>query len=237
MAPQSPSRRPEDELIDTIVDHVRKGDAKREEALEHYRQAGEGLIELKALCRTTGRGFKELVKVTSTLPSYMQATRLMKLANEWPVDWDRWQEICGNKKPPKPATVKTPAPDPDDLSHAAKLIAMRDRGGTENERRVAADKLSRFASTFDMTADVLETKAQAAAVDDTAHTQGNTTNDRPEPDLRDFDRSYQLWLQRVRKHTASCDRETLIDLLARLHASLECAGLDPVGGRPSWERG
>jgi len=51
----------------------------------------------------------------------------MKLANEWPVSWERWQEIQGHKKPaPK---RPTPKPSADDLEHALKLAAMRDRGG------------------------------------------------------------------------------------------------------------
>lgn len=96
-----------------MVDHVRKGDAKREDrlapvsrsyaALEHYRQAGDGLLRLKAFCRDTGRGFKELIGLTTRAGevdfTYRRACHLMKLANEWPVDWERWQEICGNKKP------------------------------------------------------------------------------------------------------------------------------------------
>ena len=234
--PNSPSRRPEDTLIDTIVDHVRRGDAKREEALEHYRQAGDGLLQLKLW---VGRGKFEPLKeqMSSRLDiSRARIGHLMKLANEWPVDWDRWQEICGNKRPPaKPAPVKTPTPDPDDLDHALKLATMRDRGGTENERRVAAEKLSRFASTFDMTPDVLETKAKAST--ETTHTPKETTNDQRNPDLRpDFDDVYRVWLQRVRRHAADLSRDELCDLLAGLHATLEVQGLDPFGGRPSWER-
>lgn len=232
----SPARRPEDELIDFIVDHVRKGDAKKQEALEHYRRAGEGLLQLKALCRDTGRGFKALVQVTRALPCYMQVTRLMRLANEWPVDWERWQEIQGHKKPaPK---KPTPKPSADDLEHALKLAAMRDRGATPNEREVAAEKLSRFASTFDLTADVLETKAQQSSTSNTFnHTttdQGNTQNDHHHE--HDFDRVYGLWLHRVRRNAAELDRDTLLDIIARLHASLEVRGHNPTGDRPSWER-
>lgn len=61
--------------------------------MEHYRQAGEGLIELKALCRDTGRGFKELIGLNTGSGevdfTYRRACHLMKLSNEWPVDWDR----------------------------------------------------------------------------------------------------------------------------------------------------
>jgi hypothetical protein len=32
---------------------------------------------------------------------------MMALAREWPVSWERWQEICGNK--PKPAQAPEPA--------------------------------------------------------------------------------------------------------------------------------
>jgi hypothetical protein len=91
---------------DHVVHHVRLGDAKLEEALEHYRQAGEGLRQLKALCRDTGRGFRTYIGVSTAGGkvhfTYQRARHLMKLANEWPVDWDRWQEICGNKKPQPP---------------------------------------------------------------------------------------------------------------------------------------
>lgn len=232
----SPARRPQDELIDHIVEHVRKGDAKKQEALEHYRRAGEGLLQLKLL---VGRGKFEPLKarMSSTLDiSRGRLGHLMKLANEWPVDWERWQEICGNKKPaPK---RPTPKPSADDLEHALKLAAMRDRGGTPNEREVAAEKLSRFASTFDLTADVLETKAQQSPTSNTFnHTttdQGNTQNDHHHE--HDFDRVYGLWLQRVRRNAAELDRDTLLDIIARLHASLEVRGHNPTGDRPSWER-
>lgn len=244
----SPARRPEDELIDFIVDHVRKGDAKKQEALEHYRRAGEGLIKLKAECDSTPgpkpkdrprdrQSFSELIR-SSRLNRIgrAQCFNLMKLANEWPVDWERWQEIQGNKKPaPK---KPTPKPSADDLEHALKLAAMRDRGGTPNEREVAAEKLSRFASTFDLTADVLETKAQQSF---TSNTSNHTTTDQKETDhdhhdLHDFDHVYGLWLHRVRRNAAELDRDTLLDIIARLHASLEVRGHNPTGDRPSWER-
>lgn len=230
----SPARRPEDELIEFIVDHVRKGDAKKQEALEHYRRAGEGLLQLKLW---VGHGkFEEEIGRLRPVLTTRHARRLMKLANEWPVDWERWQEICGNKKPaPK---KPTPKPSADDLEHALKLAAMRDRGGTPNEREVAAEKLSRFASTFDLTADVLETKAQQSSTSNTFnHTttdQGNTQNDHHHE--HDFDRVYGLWLHRVRRNAAELDRDTLLDIIARLHASLEVRGHNPTGDRPSWER-
>lgn len=221
MAPQSPSRRPEDELIDTIVDHVRKGDAKREEALEHYRQAGEGLIELKKL---VGHGKFEPIKaqMSSTLDiSRGRIGHLMKLAKEWPVSWDRWQEIQGHKKPVKPEPVKTPAPDPADLDHALKLATMRDRGGTENERAVAADKLSRFASNFGLTADVLETKAKEAtahaAAEDTNQAEWREENYRGETP---FDQEYRYWLAIIRREAADADRDTLFQLLAQFRATI-----------------
>lgn len=232
----SPARRPQDELIDFIVDHVRKGDAKKQEALEHYRRAGEGLLQLKLW---VGRGKFEPLK--AEMSSKLDISRgrlghLMKLANEWPVSWERWQEIQGHKKPaPK---RPTPKPSADDLEHALKLAAMRDRGGTPNEREVAAEKLSRFASTFDLTADVLETKAQQSS---TSNTSNHTTTDQKETDhdqhdLHDFDHVYGLWLHRVRRNAAELDRDTLLDIIARLHASLEVRGHNPTGDRPSWER-
>lgn len=234
-----PARRPEDELIDHVVNHVRLGDTKRDEALDHYRQAGEGLLQLKLLVGHEPGGFKAAVSRIRDTVGRQHAYKLMKLANEWPVDWDRWQEICGNKKPTTPKPRATPPPDPDDLEHARKLAAMRDRGGTENERAVASEKLTRFASTFDLTPDVLETKAkEAEASADQHHTHQRTdTHDDRRPDLHDFDRAYRVWLQRVRRNAASLDRETLIDIVARLHASLEIRGHDPVGDAPSWERG
>ena len=79
------------ELIDYIVDHVRKGDAKKQEALEHYRQAGEGLTQLKLL---VGHGKFGTLRdeIRSKLRiSERRVQQLMKLANEWPVDWERWQ--------------------------------------------------------------------------------------------------------------------------------------------------
>jgi hypothetical protein len=81
-------------------------DAKKQEALEHYRHAGEGLLQLKLW---VGHGEFEPLKDELSRKrdiSRAQIGRLMKLANEWPVSWERWQEICGNKKP----TPKNPTP-------------------------------------------------------------------------------------------------------------------------------
>lgn len=235
----TPARLPQDVLIAEIVSHVRKGDAKKQEALEHYRRAGEGLIKLKAECQKSGLVFLskdhksgELLRACSILQaSWRHLCNFMRLAREWPVDWERWQEICGNKKPDKPQS-KAPKPSQEDLEHALKLAAMRDRGATQNEREVAGEKLSRFASTFDLTADVLETKAKQS----TDHTSGESTDVPRNTDYPSFDQSYRVWLHRVREHTASFSREELCDLLAGLHATLETRGLDPLGDRPSWER-
>lgn len=242
-----PSFRDIDLLINRVVSEVRLGDAKRDEALEHYRNAGQALIELKKECQDGGaiwlsrdRKGGKLIECSSRAgSSRTQLGRMMTLAREWPVSWDRWQEIQGHKKPAPPKPRATPKPGPDDLDHAAKLADMRDRGGTPNEREVAAEKLARFASTFDLTADVLETKAKRAAQPQPTHTdERETDHDRRNSDLRsDFDSSYRVWLQRVQRNAASLDRETLLDIIARLHASLEIRGHDPVGDQPSWERG
>ncbi|MCR9128625.1 MAG: hypothetical protein NXI12_03815 [Alphaproteobacteria bacterium] len=134
-----PTVREIDRLVSRVVSEVRLGDAKRDEALVHYKNAGEALIELKAACKH-GEFEPLKVEISSILDiSRSRIGQLMKLAREWPVSWDRWQEICGNKPKEAPGeplrnSLKPPTPDARDLSHAMKLIALRDRGANADPR-------------------------------------------------------------------------------------------------------
>ena len=216
-----------DRLIASVVTEVRAGDAKRDEALEHYKNAGQALIELKKLVSGQPGGFRATV---SGMPDIQktQAYALMKLAREWPVSWDRWQEIQGHKKPDatKPAPAPTPPPDPEepafreptetDLDYARKLIEMKNRGGTENERKVAARKLDVFAQNFGMSSSDLEEAAAPNEPEQPANT-GMTT----------YHELYAKWFRECRVLFSEADRGRLLAVVAQLYTELELAGVEP----------
>ena len=58
-------------------------------------------------CECTHNLANRLMKLRDQIASILRISRrplhsFMWLVSEWPVDWDRWQEICGNKKPQPP---------------------------------------------------------------------------------------------------------------------------------------
>lgn len=221
----SPTVQPIDALIDRIATQVRLGDAKRDQALEHYRLAGEALVELKAECQAVGVGFKALVE-GDVYVTYRHAARLMRLAREWPCTWDRWQEICGNGPASKPK-VEPPAPDPlpvapteDDFEYARKLVAMKHRGGTDNERSIASSKLSAFAGNFGMTESELEdvlSEQDAAEEETKTEQQGMSV----------YAAIYNKWLRECATVFQSAGRDVLLEVVAQLYTELEVAGVEP----------
>lgn len=62
------------------------------QALEHYRNAGEALVELKAECQAEGVGFKALIEGEVHF-AYRRAAHLMKLAREWPMSWGQYTAL------------------------------------------------------------------------------------------------------------------------------------------------
>jgi hypothetical protein len=204
--------------------------------LTYAKLAGEALLEAK---EAVGHGrFKRWIEENCEC-SYAQSAAYMRVARVTQSKNLQVQTFDGgirafldaHAKPRKVRQVEEESvkPSADDFDHARKLAALRDRGATPNEREVAGRKLARFAQTFNMSADVLETKADEQ-LSKTTHTQEKTNGNHDEnPEQDRLDILFRQWLSRVREQSSGVPRDQLYRALARSLARLELAGEDPLG--------